>query len=129
MSPPMSFQISVDRTFSAAHQLRLYDGALEPVHGHDWRVTVTVESAALDAIGVVMDFHELQRRLGRIVEPWNGRHLNESPAFQSLNPSAENVARHIAESIGPLPEGVRLYSVEITESPGCRARWAGEVHG
>ena len=49
------------RSFSAAHQLRLYDGSLEPLHGHNWQVKVTVVAAKLDSIGVVMDFHELER--------------------------------------------------------------------
>ena len=63
----MPFQITVTRRFSAAHQLRLYDGSLEPLHGHNWVVRVAVESRKLDAIGVVMDFHELERLLDAIL--------------------------------------------------------------
>jgi len=111
----MPFHITTTRSFSAAHQLRLYDGSLEPVHGHNWKVKVTVVAPRLDAIGVVMDFHDLERRLDEIIAPMHNRHLNELPAFHSLNPSAENVAYHVARSLR-LPEAVKLDSVEVWET-------------
>ena len=113
----MPFDITATRTFAAAHQLRLYDGSLEPLHGHNWRVRVTVSAEKLDSIGVVMDFHELQRQLDAIVAPMHNRHLNELPAFapDRLNPTTENVALHIAENLA-LPKGVRLSSVEVWET-------------
>lgn len=111
----MPFEISTTRSFSAAHQLRLYDGSLEPLHGHNWRVKVTVASDRLDAIGVVMDFHELERLLDSILVPLHNSHLNNTKAFESLNPSAENVAYHVGRHL-PLPSGVRLQSVEVWET-------------
>src|SRR5215212_8497931 len=94
----MPFQITTTRDFAAAHQLTLYDGSLEPLHGHNWRVAVTVSSQQLDKIGVVMDFHEL--------EP-----------FVSMNPSAENVALHVGRSLhAALPEPVKLARVEVWET-------------
>jgi 6-pyruvoyltetrahydropterin/6-carboxytetrahydropterin synthase len=112
----MPFEIRTVRTFSAAHQLRLYDGSIEPLHGHNWRVEVAVSAAQLDAIGVVMDFHELERLLDEIISPMHNRHLNELPAFAKLNPSAENVALHIAMSLH-LPDGIRLQRVQVWETP------------
>src|SRR5690606_630796 len=112
----MPFQITTTRTFSASHQLRLYDGSLEPLHGHNWRVTVTVEAAKLDAIGVVMDFHELERLIDEATAGWHNSHLNDQPAFATANPSAENVAAVIAERL-VLPPRVRLVSVEAWETP------------
>jgi 6-pyruvoyltetrahydropterin/6-carboxytetrahydropterin synthase len=114
------FEITVTREFSAAHQLRLYDGSLEPLHGHNWRVTVTVAAPALDAIGVVMDFHELERRIDAIVAPMHNSHLNDHEAFARANPSAENVALHIARAL-PLDKPLTLLSVEVWETPGCSA--------
>lgn len=118
----MPFAITITRDFSASHQLRLYDGSLEPLHGHNWHVVVTVAAAKLDAIGVVMDFHELQRLLDAVVSPMHNRHLNELPAFVTRNPSAENVAVHLSESLR-LPDTVKLESVEVWETPDCRAIW------
>src|SRR3954462_1172619 len=102
----MPFEITTTRIFSAAHQLRLYDGTLEPLHGHNWRVKVTVAAEALDAIGVVMDFHELERLVDEIIGPMHNRHLNDLAAFASLNPSAENVALHLGRAL-QLPPAVR----------------------
>jgi len=103
------------RRFSAAHALKLYDGSLEPVHGHNWKVTVTVAGAKLDAIGVVMDFHELERLIDVIVLPLHNHHLNELPAFATLNPSAEHVALYISQTLR-LPAGISLVSVEVWET-------------
>jgi len=111
----MPFEISTVRRFSASHQLRLYDGSLEPLHGHAWGVKVTAAAQKLDAIGVVMDFHELERLVDKIAGPMHKRHLNELAAFADVNPTAENVAKIIASGL-ELPEGVRLVSVEVWES-------------
>lgn len=123
----MPFEIATVRRFAAAHALRLYDGSMEPVHGHNWRVRVAVAADQLDPIGVVMDFHELERLVDRIVQPWHNRHLNECPPFVleqdpadgeaalALNPSAENVAYHVGRALA-LPAGVRLLGVEVWET-------------
>jgi 6-pyruvoyltetrahydropterin/6-carboxytetrahydropterin synthase len=112
----MPFEITTTRTFAAAHQLRLPDGSIEPLHGHNWRVKVTVSSSKLDALGTVMDFHELERLVDAITGPMHNRHLNELLPFdRELNPSAENVAFHIARSLH-LPPDVKLERVEVWET-------------
>jgi|SRR6185437_5090790 len=116
----MPFEITTTRVFSAAHQLRLYDGSLETLHGHNWKVKITVAVIALDAIGVVMDFHELERLADEIITPMHNRHLNDLPAFGRLNPSAENVALHIGRSLR-LPSAVALVCVEVWETDGNSA--------
>jgi 6-pyruvoyltetrahydropterin/6-carboxytetrahydropterin synthase len=115
----MPFEITTTREFSAAHQLRLYDGSLEPLHGHNWRVKVSV-AGELDAIGVVMDFHELERLVDELIVPMHNRHLNDLPAFATLNPTAENVARHVGQALR-LPAGVSLACVEVWETSGNSA--------
>ena len=110
------FEITTTRSFSAAHALRLYDGSVEPLHGHNWRVKVTVAASRLDAIGVVMDFHELERLVDAILAPLHNRHLNDVEPFTGeLNPSAENVALHIGRSLS-LGQSARLLSVEVWET-------------
>lgn len=117
----MPFDITARREFSASHQLRLHDGALEPLHGHNWVVVVTVSAEKLDEIGVVMDFHELERLLDRIIEPLHNTHLNEVEPFKSkLNPTTENVALHIAGAL-QLPTPLRVSSVEVWETPANSA--------
>ena len=116
----MPFEITTIRSFSAAHQLALYDGSLEPLHGHNWKVRITVAADDLDPIGVVMDFHELERLADNVIGAMHNRHLNDLPEFARLNPSAENVALHIARSL-TLPMSVRLASVEVWETDGNSA--------
>ena len=112
---PVSFEITATRTFSAAHQLRLYDGSLEALHGHNWRVKVTVGSGKLDSIGVVMDFHELEHLLDRVINPLHNSHLNAAPELADLNPTAENLAFHVGRSLS-VPASVILLSVEVWET-------------
>jgi 6-pyruvoyl-tetrahydropterin synthase len=82
----MPFAISILRRFRAGHQLRMYDGSLEAPHDHEWVVKVTVAAAELDRIAVVMDFHELERRLDNLLTPLRDRSLNDVPAFARINP-------------------------------------------
>lgn len=112
----MTFEISATAGFCASHQLRLYNGAVESLHGHNWQVKVTVAADSLDDIGVVMDFHQLERRMHRVVDGFHNHHLNELPAFADLNPSAENVALCIGQAL-KLPARVTLLAVEVWETP------------
>jgi len=121
----MPFEISTTREFAAAHALRLYDGSLEPVHGHNWRVRVTVAAPALDPIGVVMDFHDLERLVDEVVHPWHNRNLNDlAPFDRELNPTAENVALHVGRTVAAaLPSAVRLTRVDVWETSTNRATY------
>ncbi|MEM1107679.1 MAG: 6-carboxytetrahydropterin synthase [Planctomycetota bacterium] len=127
------YEATIESTFSAAHALRLPDGSLEPLHGHDWRVAVTVASAGLDAMDTVMDFHELEKLVEARVAPWRHQNLNAVAPFVggegdiqglAINPSAERVAEQIAAAVSVgLPEGVGLQEVSVGEAPGCIARY------
>ncbi len=126
------FEISVETQFAAAHAI-LIGGRREPVHGHNWLVTATVAGAELDTNGLVCDFHDIERALRDITGPMNNASLNDlAPFSRGLNPTAENVARHIGDSLSAalkLPRGVRLASVRVTEAPGCAAAYIPESGG
>ncbi len=122
------YAITVTKQFSAAHAIRLYDGSLEPLHGHNWQVQVTVGAVELDAIETVMDFHELERLVESVVGPARNGNLNSLPPFAgpggglAVNPTAERVAWWVGESVRRhLPEGVALRFVRVEEAPGCFA--------
>ena len=55
------FQVSVEETFSAGHALRGYRGKCENLHGHNYRVRVTLEGPQLDSIGLLCDFTQLKQ--------------------------------------------------------------------
>lgn len=119
------FEIAIEAEFCAAHSL-VIAGEREPVHGHNWRVTAVVAGPELDGDGLLVDFHAAQKALGKILAPWNNGNLNKIPPFDTVNPSAEHVAKEIAlrlaDRLGPvLVNGARVDSVTVTEAPGCKA--------
>ncbi len=61
------FQVSVEETFSAGHALRGYKGKCENVHGHNYRVRVTLEGPQLDSIGLLVDFTRLKQVIREIM--------------------------------------------------------------
>ena len=127
------FEISIDAVFAASHAILLPDGSLEPLHGHNWPVRVTVASDTLDAIETVMDFHELEQLVESIIGPWRNRHLNDvapfsdgkgAPGGLAINCSAERVAWWIGEEVKRrLPPRVRLVGARVGEAPGCFATY------
>jgi len=115
--------LTLETVFSAAHAI-VMSGEREQVHGHDWRITLRIGGDTLDADGLLVDFHKVQRDLKAIVEPWHNRSLNEVEPFDTLNPTAELVAQTIGTRIArTLPAGVRLVSVSVTEAVGCAAEY------
>jgi len=93
------FDLMIETQFSAAHQLRGYKGKCEDLHGHNWRVQVTVSSDKLNDIGMVIDFHELKDISGEVISSLDHSFLNEVFPFTEINPSSENMAKWIYESI------------------------------
>ena len=117
------FELTVCREFRAAHAITM-GGVLEESHEHNWRVGAVVRGDHLDSDGLLCDFHRIEQELDRVLEPLSGRDLNRTPPFDRINPTAENVARHIAEEIGQrIPRSVTLKSVSVTEAPGCTAKY------
>lgn len=120
------FSLSVQTEFAAAHAI-IIAGEREPLHGHNWRITATVSGPSLDREGLLCDFHVVEAALRSITEPWHNRNLNDAAPFAAgLNPTAEHIARHIAQELGRslsgrLPGGARVSEVRITEAPGCTA--------
>ena len=75
------FEIEIDRTFSAAHQLRGYNGDCCNLHGHNYKVTVVVRSAEQDEIGIALDFKKLKAGLDELLGELDHKFLNDLPDF------------------------------------------------
>lgn len=103
--------------------MREVGGKCEFLYGHNFIVEVTVESEALDNQGMVMDFRLLKTKVQNIIEALDHRYLNELPAFERRNPSAENLAVYILNELSPqIDQGsLRVRQVSIWESENSQA--------
>jgi len=118
------YALTVRSSFAAAHRLREYEGNCERLHGHNWRVEVTVESRVLDDQGIALDFRTIKSHLAELLARFDHKYLNDVPPFDGLNPSSENLARHLFDEmekrIAP-PAGVAR--VAVWESEDARAEY------
>jgi 6-pyruvoyl-tetrahydropterin synthase len=118
------YTLFVEMNFKAQHQLSFENGVQEPLHEHDWKVCVAVSSERLNKDELVIDFEELKYLTESILRDFQGQRLESLGIFENRNVSAETLARTLHDQLAPkLPHPVRLDFVEITEAPGCRARY------
>ena len=80
------FEVSVEQSFAAGHALRNYKGACENVHGHNFKVQVTVEGPRLDPTGMLVDFLDVKASMQNVILALDHRFLNDIPPFDMLNP-------------------------------------------
>lgn len=73
------YELTIEGSFASAHQLRGYKGKCENLHGHNWKVELSVEGKALNDIGLLIDFHELKRILGEVLVRLDHKNINEIP--------------------------------------------------
>ncbi len=112
------FEISVDYTFAAGHALRGYKGKCENVHGHNYRVQVTVAGEKLNSIGLLMDFVDLRGSIKTLAERLDHRFMNNLEPFDKLNPSAENLAKYFCDELGAQvkDQGLHIQAVTVWET-------------
>ena len=112
------FEISAEYSFAAGHALRGYKGKCENVHGHNYKVQVTVEGERLNSIGLLMDFVDLRAAIKTLVDRLDHRFLNDLPPFDMLNPSAENLAKYFYDGLEPQvrAQGNRVSGVKVWET-------------
>ena len=121
------YQVSVEGHFDAAHFLREYGGKCENLHGHRFKVVVSLKAAKLNKIGLAYDFTELKRHLGEVLARFDHTSLNEVPPFDKINPSSENIAVTVYDELkGRFSGGVSLSNVEVWESPESRVTYSPE---
>jgi 6-pyruvoyltetrahydropterin/6-carboxytetrahydropterin synthase len=121
------YEVTIIKSFSAAHLLAQVGGKCEELHGHNFKVELSVGAEELNPSGLLIDFRLVKKWLSDILEEIDHKHLNEIPFFVKLNPSAENVARFIAEKIEPLAkkEGVKVTRVKVWESDNAYVTYKG----
>ena len=115
------YNLTVTDHFDSSHHLRGYEGACARPHGHRFVVTVTVQSEEVNELGMVVDFKTVKSILKtRAIDRLDHYDINEVKPFDTINPTAENLAAWIYDQLSKFPEPLwGLYSVRVYESPEC----------
>lgn len=134
------YQLTTEHSFDSAHFLAGYDGKCGNLHGHRWRVLLTVQSETLredrQQKGMCVDFAELKKDLRTeldaldhvlIIEQGSLRESTmkalQEEKFQVVEmpfcPTAENFARYFYELF--TLKGYPVAKVEVYETPNNSA--------
>ncbi|MEW6214720.1 MAG: 6-carboxytetrahydropterin synthase QueD [Nitrospirota bacterium] len=119
------FELTVETYFSAAHQLRGYKGGCEKLHGHNYKVRVHVIAERLNEIDIAVDFREIKKLMDEIIAPLDHSFLNEIFPFTEKNPSSENIAKWIYDSLRKKinDDNIHLSAVTVWESETASATY------
>jgi 6-pyruvoyltetrahydropterin/6-carboxytetrahydropterin synthase len=120
------YELTIETNFSAAHQLRGYRGKCERMHGHNWKVHVHVIASRLNELDMAMDFHDLKDITNETIASLDHSFLNDLFPFTEKNPSSENIAKWIFDSLKkkmPEDDTVRVSAVTVWESETASATY------
>lgn len=110
------FRIRISGSFESAHYLYAYypDGSDEILHGHSWRVEITLsqKDGGIRNDGISIDFLSVRKQFDALLERLDHCCINTLSEFVNVNPTAENIARWFY--LG-LIENVRLENGAIRE--------------
>ncbi|MEI9477976.1 MAG: 6-carboxytetrahydropterin synthase QueD [Deltaproteobacteria bacterium] len=120
------YEITILSHFSGAHRLRYLHGQCESLHGHNWKIEVSVTSRRLGKEGVALDFGILKKEVAKILNTLDHTFLNELPYFSKREPSSENIARYIFDQLQPetRKRAVTLKKVTAWESETASATYS-----
>lgn len=139
------YEIATDAYFDSAHFLTDYFGKCENLHGHRWKMTVTIATDELqasgDEAGMVQDFGAFKKRVRTLAEEYDHAFLVEEGSLKQstldalasegfdikilgFRTTSENLAKHFFDILKG--EGMPVVSVEVDETPNNRATYREE---
>ncbi|MBM4338561.1 MAG: 6-carboxytetrahydropterin synthase QueD [Deltaproteobacteria bacterium] len=121
------YELTVTSHFSGAHRLRYLHGKCEELHGHNWKIEVSVASSKLNQEGVVIDFKILKQKLEKVLKSLDHTFLNDLPYFSGQEPSSENIAKYIFDKMKSELKGfsAKMTKVSAWESETSCATYFG----
>jgi 6-pyruvoyltetrahydropterin/6-carboxytetrahydropterin synthase len=93
------YELKIITHMAAAHQLKEFSGKCENLHGHNWKIEIYVTGRELGPNGILKDFKLIKDAAHKVVQELDHTFLNQLKPFQDVNPSSENIARLIFESL------------------------------
>jgi 6-pyruvoyltetrahydropterin/6-carboxytetrahydropterin synthase len=93
------YELRVVTKFAAAHQLTMVGAKCENMHGHNWKIEVSVTGEKTDDAGVLIDFGIIKKHVREIMSMLDHKYLNELEYFQRGQPSSENIAYFVATEL------------------------------
>ena len=126
---PARYTLKVVSDFAAAHSLRNYPGDCSRLHGHNWKVETEIQASELDELGMAIDFKTVKQVTKKVTDELDHGFLNEIPPFDSINPTAENIAAYIYHRLGEEinEPRVRVHAVTIWETERACVRYTEET--
>ena len=122
------YEVTIIKSFSAAHLLAQIGGKCEELHGHNFKVEVTLAAPDLNKSGLLIDFRVVKKWLNEILDQMDHKHLNEIPCFAGINPSAENIAKYIYDQMKPKAKEsqVLIARIKVWESENAAITYIGD---
>ena len=120
------YEVTIKKSFSAAHLLKEIGGKCEELHGHNFLVEISVAAESLNEEGLLIDFRVVKRWTDEALEALDHKYLNELDYFKNRNPSSEAIARFLHERIGEKARQakVALSRVAVWESDNSRVTYS-----
>ena len=111
------YTLSALLNFSSAHYLNNYDGNCSRLHGHNWKVQVEMSANELDETGMALDFKDLNEIAWNVIGKFDHRVINEVKPFDTINPTAENLACYFYNEIKKtLPAKITMKKIGLWET-------------
>ncbi len=122
------YTIKVITDFAAAHLLRGYTGECSRLHGHNWKVEVEVTARILNEVGMGVDFKDIKASTREVIGKMDHRNLNDLPPFDKINPTAENIAAYIYNTLAANlnNERAQVSAVTIWETERACVKYTNE---
>ncbi len=119
------YHLTIITNFAAAHNLLNYQGDCENLHGHNWKVEVTVYTENLDNAGLGIDFKILKKHTKEVMNYLDHKYLNDLDAFKDISPSSEHISRFIYDRlvVGLSEYDVTLEKITVWESDNAYATY------
>ncbi|MCD6232271.1 6-carboxytetrahydropterin synthase QueD [Candidatus Aerophobetes bacterium] len=110
------YNLTVETEFAAAHRIKEAEGKCERLHGHTWKVQVTLQGKKLDKRGILIDFREVKKLVKKSIDKLDHQYLNE--VLKNMAPTTENIAKFLFKELEKKIDSqkIKLSEVKVGES-------------